>query len=145
MSRTPSGSPNTRHRERLCIVVACEDAAEAAQMGRRISQVHTGTLVTYRRAEDILTNSPAGRVALIILSAEDEPTRIGKTLAWMRRRWPQCPVTVVGNEGGTALEMAARTGGATYLTRPVGPDEWAAMVKHVLAMHGQVATEVELG
>ena len=141
----PSGKQDTRRRERLCIVVACQDAAEAAQLGGQLSQVHTGTLVTYRRAEDILLNAPAGRVALIILSADDDPTRLRKTLSWMRHRWSRCPVTVVGSPGDIELERAARTGGATYLTRPVSPAEWASLVQHVLTMHGRIETEVELG
>ena len=143
MSRVPEGCKGTRHRERLCIVVACEDAAEAAQMGSQISKVHTGTLVTYRKAEDILLNAPAGRVVLIILAADDDLTRLGKTVAWMRRRWNRCPITVVGDKGNAQQELAARSGGASYLTRPVGPHEWAALVEHVLDMHGKVGKEVE--
>ena len=145
MSRVPREENGTRHRERLCIVVACEDAAEAAQMGSQISKVHTGTLVTYRKTGDILLNAPAGRVALIILAADDDPIRLGKTLAWMRRRWHRCPLTVVGTQGNVEQETVARTGGATYLTRPVGPNEWASLVEHVLNMHGKVATDAELG
>ena len=145
MSRVPSNRPGTKHRQRLCIVVACENAAEAAQISHQVSQVHMGTLVTYRRAEDMLLSVPAGRVALIILAADNDPERIGKTLLWMRRRWPRCPITVIGDAGGNAVEMAARTNGAHYLTRPVGPEEWAALVEHTLRMHGRVITEVELG
>lgn len=145
MSRLPGGKVNARHTERLCIVVACTDAAEAADISRHVSQVHTGTLVTYRRAGDILSNAPAGRVVLIILAADGDPTAIAKTLSWMRRRWPRCPVAVIGDVGGGAVEIAARTGGASYLTRPVSPEEWAALVQHVLSMHGQIASEVELG
>jgi len=145
VARVPSGKERTRHRERLCIVVACGDVAEAAQISRQISQVHKGTLVTYRRADDILLNAPAGRVALIILAADNDPVAIGKTLGWMRRRWPRCPIVVIGNVGGGALEMAARTGGASYLTRPVSAEEWAALVQHVLSMHAQMISEVELG
>ena len=126
-------------------MVACEDAAEAARMGSLISQVHSGTLVTYRKAEDILLNAPAGRVALIILAADDDPARLGKTLSWLRRRWHRCPVTVVGTEGNVEQETAARMEGATYLTRPVRPKEWTSLVQHVLSMPGRIATEVELG
>jgi len=145
VSMVPREGKGTRHRERLCIVVACADTAEAARLGSQISQVYTGTLVTYRKAEDILLNAPAGRVALIILVADDDPARLGKTLSWMRRRWHRCPVTVLGAEGNVELETAARMQGATYLTRPVGPEQWASLVQHVLSMHGRIATEVELG
>ena len=145
MLRVPREVDGTRHRERLCIVVACEDAAEAARLGSLISQVHSGTLVTYRKAEDILLNAPAGRVALIILATDDDPARLGKTLSWLRRRWHRCPVTVVGTEGNVEQETAARMEGATYLTRPAGPEQWASLVQHVLNMQGRIASEVELG
>ena len=133
-------------RERLCIVVACEDAAEAAHVGSIISQVNTGTLVTYRQAQDVLLNRPAGKVVLIILATAESTEAIRETLAWLRRRWPHCPVTVIGDRGGGELEIAARAGGAAFLTRPVSPSEWAAMIHHALRMEaGRVATEVELG
>ncbi len=121
------------------------DAAEAAVISRQVSQVHTGVLVTYRRADDILLNAPVGRVVLIVLAASDDPAAIAKTLTWMRRRWPRCPVAVIGDAGGGAVEMAARTGGASYLTRPVSAEEWTSLVQHVLSLHGQITSEVELG
>jgi hypothetical protein len=40
---------------------------------------------------------------------------------------------VVGDEGGGIEEMTARTGGAQYLTRPVQPEQWEALLMHVLA------------
>ncbi len=118
--------------ERLYIVMACEDLDEAVQVGRQLSQVNNGVLITYRRAEDVMLNCPSGRVALIILANNDDPEAIGRTLSWMRHRWPQCPIVVIGEMGGGAMELAARKGGASYLTRPVGPQQWAGLVQHVL-------------
>jgi DNA-binding response OmpR family regulator len=132
-------------RERLCVLMACGDAAEAAQVGQQVLKVNKGSLVTYRRAEDVLLGSPAGRVVLIILASGEDPRIVGRNLAWMRRRWPQCPIAVIGEKGGDATEMAARIGGASYLTRPVRPEEWAALVEHVLSTKLGVAKEVELG
>ncbi|KPK85596.1 MAG: hypothetical protein AMJ81_03305 [Phycisphaerae bacterium SM23_33] len=132
-------------RERLCVLMACEDVAEAAQVGEQVLKVNKGSLVTYRKAEDVLLNSPAGRVVLIILAAGDDPETLGRNLAWMRHRWPRCPIAVIGEKGGGATEMAARIGGASYFARPVRPEEWAAMVTHVLSRKLTVATEVGLG
>ena len=144
-----AGSKRERRKHKrlplACPLSVCDEAAEAARLGSQISKVHSGTLVTYRKAEDILLNAPAGRVVLIILAADDDPARLGKTLSWMRRRWHRCPVTVVGTEGNVEQETAARMEGATYLTRPVGPEEWVSLVQHVLNMHGRIASEVELG
>ena len=133
------------HRKRLCIVMVCEDVAEATQVGQLVSQVNNGSLVTYRKAEDVLLNYPAGRVVLIILAASQDPTMTGRTLAWMRHRWPHSPITVIGDTGGGELEIVARSGGANFITRPVRPEEWAAMVNHVLAKKRTVTKEVELG
>lgn len=125
-------NPETVRSERLCIVMACDSADEAAEVGRLIWQVNTGSLITYRRAEDLMFNSPSGKVALVILATGDSPQVIGRILSWLRHRWPRCPVAVIGNAGGGELEMTARTGGASYLARPVSPDQWAAMIQHVL-------------
>ena len=65
MSRLRDANRAMVRRERLCIVMACEDAAEAAQVGEQVSQVNRGSLVTYRKAEDVLLNSPAGQVVLV--------------------------------------------------------------------------------
>lgn len=117
---------------RLCIVMVCEDASEASAVGQQMQQVNTASLVTYRKAEDLYLNAPAGRVVLIILASLADPPAAEQTLSWMRRRWPQSPIFVVGNAGGPELEQAARQGGASYLTRPVTPDEWGAVLEHVL-------------
>ena len=119
--------------ERFYIVMACEDLGEAAQVGRQLSQVNNGALITYRRAEDVMLNCPFGRVALIILASSDDPETMGRILSWMRHRWPRCPVVVIGETGGGDMELAARKGGASYLTRPVSSQQWAGLVEHVLS------------
>jgi len=141
----PDDAVCARHSQRLCIVMACQDASEAGEVSRQLSQVNSGTLITYRRAEDVLLNSPTGRVALIVLAGSEDPEAVERTLEWMRHRWPHCPIAVVGDQGGGLMEMAARKGGAFYLTRPVDPRQWAAMVQHVLAARGRIATEETLG
>jgi hypothetical protein len=133
------------HRQSLCIVMTCNGLAEAAEVSKQFSQVNTGSLVTYRRAEDVLLNSPRGRVALIILADSDDPERLERTLAWMRHRWPHAPIVVIGERGGGQLELAARAGGASFLARPVRSDQWAAMIMHVLKLRRRVATEERLG
>jgi len=135
----------TVRRERLCIVMACHDAIEAEQVGALVLQVNHGVLVTYRKAQDVLLNRPAGRVVLIILATAEEPQAVGETLAWIRRHWPHCPVAVIGDQGGGELEIAARAGGAIFLTRPVDPEAWESMVHHVLDVGSRVKREAELG
>lgn len=119
--------------ERFYIVMACEDLGEAAQVSRQLSQVNNGALITYRRAEDVMLNCPSGRVALIILANSDDPETMGKILSWMRHRWPRCPAVVIGETGAGDMEIAARKGGASYLTRPVSPQQWDGLVQHVLS------------
>ena len=126
---------------KLCIVMACEDLSEAAQVSVQLSQVNKGTLITYRRAKDIVINPPSGRVALIILSDDGGPEAIGGILTWMRRRWPRCPITVIGETGGGEDEMTARKGGASYLTRPVSAGQWAGLIRHALGAERQEAAK----
>lgn len=116
----------------VCIIMVCTDASEADQVGQQLSQMNAGYLVTYRRVQDLMHNAPAGTVALIILSTQDEPVVTGRTLQWLRNRWPRCPITVVGAIGGSDQEMAAREGGACYLTRPVDGEQWRAILSHAL-------------
>ncbi len=122
---------------RLCIVMVCTDISEADQVGRQLSEVNTGCLVTYRRMEDLMYSSPTGKVALVILATDDKPAVLSRMLKWLGRRWPSCPVTVVGDEGCGDYEMAARIGGANYLTRPVAPQQWSAVLSHVLREQAQ--------
>lgn len=121
------------NRRCLCIVMACTDMSEAELVSRQLLQLNNGCLVTYRRAEDMLFNAPTGKVALIILATADAPVIVGRTLKWLRRRWPRCPITVVGDAGGGELEMTARKGAACYLTRPVNAEQWTALLAHALA------------
>ena len=117
---------------RLCIVMACTDMQEADLVGRRLLELNSACLVTYRRAEDLMYNLPTGRVALFILATADTPAVIGRTLKWLRHRWPRSPITVVGDVGGGEQEIAARQGGAYYLTRPVSPQQWDGILAHAL-------------
>jgi FixJ family two-component response regulator len=128
---------------RLCIVMVCQDMSEAVQAGRQLSQVNNGSLITYRRAEDVLMNCPTGNVALIVLASSDDPAVTSAVLGWMRHRWPRCPLVVIGDGGGGELEMTARKGGASYLARPVSAEQWAAMVGHAFSPRGQEAAAKE--
>jgi DNA-binding NtrC family response regulator len=116
--------------------MACADMSEADLIGQQLEQLHSGYLVTYRRAEEIVRNTPAGKVALVILATQDSPAVLCRTLKWLRRRWPRCPITVVGDLGGGEMELAARKEAACYLTRPVDPEQWKALLSHAL---GQAA------
>ena len=115
-----------------CVVMACADKGEADAISKLLLQQNTECIVTYRRAEDILQHQPLGRVALVILSSWETSAKLGRIIRWLKHRWPRCPVTVLGSEGGGEDEMAARQGGALYLTRPVHPEQWTDLLEHVL-------------
>ena len=116
-----------------CIVFTCTDMQEADEVGRQLLELNNGCLVTYSRAEDLMSNAPAGKVALVILLANSGSSEvICRTLKWLRRRWPRVPITVVGDLGGGELELAARKEAACYLTRPVGDQQWRAILAHAL-------------
>ncbi|HAU37662.1 MAG TPA: hypothetical protein DCX07_08085 [Phycisphaerales bacterium] len=116
----------------LCVVMVCTDLSEAELVGQYLSELNTGCLVTYRRTEDLQCNTPAGRVALIVLATQEGAPSLRRALRWLRNRWPRCPLAVVGDAGCGDHELAAREGGALYLTRPVPPSQWAAVLSHVL-------------
>ena len=126
---------------RVCVVMTCDDMSEADQVGRQLTQLNTGCLVTYRRGEDLLRNAPAGQVALAILATQDDPLKMRRILLWLRRRWPRCPVTVVGNTGCGDDEMAARESAANFLTRPVTAQQWSSLLRHTLGDQRQVRKE----
>ena len=126
---------------RVCIVMACTDMSEADLIGQTLLELNMGCLVTYRRAEDLMYNAPAGRVALVILATRDEPAMMRRTLRWLRHRWPQSPVTVVGDEGCGDHEMVAREGGANYLARPVASQQWLGLLCHALGDVRQLSEE----
>jgi len=95
-------------------------------------------------------NAPTGKVVLVILATADSSPVMSRTLGWLRRRWPRCPVTVVGSEGGGEREIAARKGGASFLARPVTTDQWSALLSHALgeqqpARAQRTASEAEFG
>ncbi|MBS3735354.1 MAG: hypothetical protein KGY99_10600 [Phycisphaerae bacterium] len=116
--------------------------SEADQIGRALSEVNSGCLVTYRRAEDLMSNAPTGQVALVVLANDDAPVHLTRTLEWLRRRWPRCPLMVVGDEGGAAGERTARAGGAMYLARPIATEQWTALLSEMLpARHEMPATD----
>jgi hypothetical protein len=94
-------------------------------------------LITYLKAEDLALNAPNGTVALVILATDDSAPVLGKTLEWLRHRWPRCPITVVGEAGCGEHELAAREGGATFLVRPVSPGQWLAVLSHAFGKAGE--------
>ncbi|MCD6365504.1 MAG: hypothetical protein J7M14_06475 [Planctomycetes bacterium] len=122
----------------VCIVMVCADMSEADQVGRQLLELNRGCLVTYRRAEELMLNAPADRVALVILAGDESPGVLRRMLKWLRRRQPQCSITVIGNEGCGQHEMAARQGAANYFTRPVDSRQWAALLAHALSAPARV-------
>lgn len=126
--------------ERTLVVMVCADMGEAELVSRQLAEVNTGCLVTYRRSEDMRSSVPVGKVALVILATEDEPFVTHRMLRWLRKRWPRCAITVVGDTGCGAEEIVAREGGANYLTRPVSLDQWLAVLSHAVGVKQPVST-----
>ena len=113
-------------RRSLCVVMICTDSSEADRVGRLLLELNNGCLVTYQRVEQLMLDAPARRPASVVLARQDDPRAIRRALDWLRNRWPHCPVTVVGDEGGGTYERAVRACGANYLTRPVPAEQWRA-------------------
>ena len=119
--------------QRTCIVAVCIDSGVAETIGREAAKLNRVCLVTYHRAEDLVSNSPAGQVALVILANQDTPATLDRVLIWLRHRWPHCPVAVVNHpQGGPDYEMTARRSGALFLTPPVEAEAWSSLMTHLL-------------
>jgi DNA-binding response OmpR family regulator len=114
--------------------MVCKDQNEADQVASLLAQHDAGRLVTYRKADDLIVSTPNGRVSLVILAGDEAPAAVGKMLKWLNRRWPHSPVSVVGSPGDNSLEMVARSGGASYLVRPIAVEEWSAVVTHAVRL-----------
>lgn len=121
------------------VALITQDTVEANQVSRLLEGLEAGCLVTYRRVEDLLLNSPRGKVALVILASESSPENVGKALRLIRRNWWTAGLAVVGGPEDRQLEIAARECGASYFARPVQEAEWVAMFEHVLAKAHKLA------
>lgn len=111
-----------------CVAMACTDESEARQMAQALSKLNTGVLITYRSAADLIRNAPRGAVSMVILAGRERPTEMRTALACLRRRHPYCPVAVIADTGAGEEELAARIGGAIFMTRPVEQEPWSALL-----------------
>ena len=136
----PASAPGVRG---PYIVMVCADMSEAEAVGRSLSELNTGCLVSYCRAADVAVSPPAGEVALFVLATNEGPETIRLMLEWLRRYWPRSPVAVVGDAGCGRHEMVARAGAAAYLIRPVPPHQWRALLQHAIERMRSVAAARE--
>ena len=128
---------------RRFVVMVCDDTGQSEQAGLQLSEIvksNSGCLAAYRRMEDLAFSAPAGEVAMVIFSTHDEPLVVRRALRWLHHRWPRCCLVVVGGEGSSRHEIAAREGGACYLTGPVEPDQWRALLGNVWTRTDRIRT-----
>ncbi len=119
-------------KKRLNVALVCAGGCEVQQLAQAVLQSNSGCLVTFQRVTDLLHNSPAGKLSMIIVSSEGQADTLGEGLGRLRHRWPHCPLAVVGGLGSGAHELVARQHAAVYLTRPVTQAQWLALVSAVL-------------
>jgi len=113
--------------------MSCTEESEASQVSQALLQQKTGVLITYRSAQDLLHNAPAGAVAMVILAGRECPEETGRVLHWLRHRQPHCPVAVIADVGAGEDEITARAGGAIFMARPVLNEQWLALLSGVFA------------
>lgn len=109
------------------------DASEVKEVGEILSRFEA-TLIRYTSLGDLMQYSPAGRIALAILTNKEPSKRLERLLEGIRHRWPDCRMVVVGDEGGGRYERVARAGGALYLSRPVDVSEWMDVCHSCLSL-----------
>jgi FixJ family two-component response regulator len=113
--------------------MSCTEESEAHQIGHALLQQKTGVLITYRSAMELIHNAPSGAVAMVILAGRECPTEMREVFGWLKRRHPHCPVAVIADTGAGEEELAARVGGAIFMTRPVDDAQWSALLTGVAA------------
>jgi len=129
--------------EGACAIALCARAGEVDRLGRLITTVNNGSLISYRRWEDFICNPPRSAIGMFVVGADEAPADLLQALHWLRERYPRHLIVVVGDEGGGEQEMTARRGGASYVTRPVPAETWWQLLSHAFA--GRVrASQAEL-
>lgn len=126
---------------RVCVLMTAAQKSEADEVGRKLLEQNEACFVTYQEAEELLSNVPVGRIALVILAADESPSVIRGVLGRLRGRWMNCPLAVIGDIGGGEHEMAARECGAFFFTRPVSREQWSALVEHAVRLSGKVQAQ----
>ena len=116
-----------------CIAMSCTEESEARQVGHALLQQKTGVLITYRSAMDLIQNAPNGNVAMVILAGRECPMEMQQVFGWLKRRHPHCPVAVIADTGAGEEELAARIGGAIFMTRPLYEEQWSALLTGAVA------------
>lgn len=122
--------------EVMCVVIVDAHWQEVEQISRLLEglQTNTGSLVTYRRMIDLIHSPPPiGHVAMVVLASDDPPEVLTRALHWLRNRYLGSAMVVVGDDGCGEHELAARIGGANYLTRPIHSGQWAGLLSHALS------------
>ena len=113
---------------RSCIAMSCTEESEACQVGQALLHQNTGVLITYRSATELIHNAPNGAIAMVILAGRECPTEMHEVFDWLKRRHPHCPTAVIADAGAGDEELAARIGGAIFMTRPMDDDQWSALL-----------------
>lgn len=111
-----------------CIAMSCTEESEAYQVGQALLHQKTGVLITYRSATELIHNAPNGAIAMVILAGRECPTEMHEVFDWLKRRHPHCPTAVIADAGAGDEELAARIGGAIFMTRPMDDDQWSALL-----------------
>ena len=120
-----------------CTVLTVADRSEADGIRQFVDELNSACLVTYEGIRSFVMHCPESDVANVVLASGESPDAMGLVLHWLRNRWPRCAVTVVADVGGGIEERVARSGGANFLTRPVGEAQWRA----VLGLRQNVAAD----
>jgi hypothetical protein len=95
--------------------------------------VNIGSIVVYHRLVDLLHAPPRGEdLGLIVLGDQIEPAALVRTLRWLARQYPLATLAVLADTGSGACEVAARLGGAVFLTRPYQQPDWSDLLGHTV-------------
>ena len=126
-------SLNAPVRSQPLVVLVCRSETEAEHVGALVGGIGVGSLVTYRKVEDLALNPPRRRATLVILTGLRSHAAVARALQWLNRYWPRCSSVVISCASDQEMEKVARGGGAMYFVRPVSDGEWRDMLEYAVA------------
>lgn len=119
------------------VAMVCRDDAEAARVGQLLEGIGSGSLMTFRRTEDISSNAPRRAVSLVVMTGMSDADITRDSLRKLRRSLPRVALAVIGETSSIELEIAVREAGAIFFVKPVTDEQWVAMLEHAIVRNGR--------
>jgi hypothetical protein len=92
-----------------------------------LSMEHDVSVLAFDTPREMLANSPARPISLLVIHSPEDDVVLSKTLRWAKRNYPRCVLAVVSDE--PAAELDARQHGALFFTPGVTPWQYSGLLE----------------